>query len=320
MLILNDAEIKSLLTAQQLLEAVEAAITAYEKNESIVPKRMHIDHGTDTLLCMPSFNNDFFGVKLVSVVPGNASRKLPVTNGVMLLNDAATGLPLALMNASALTALRTGAVGAIGLKHLTPESATSIGLIGCGIQGMYQVLFACSVRPIRVIYCLNRSAETVDRLQQFIALHHPEVKVMACANVTELLSKTYIVITATTSSTPVLPNDAVLLQGKHFISVGSYKASMQELPDAIYRLANELILDSELGRHETGDSINCVEKGFIEPENVFAIGKLITGERIISKNTTTVYKTSGMALFDLFVAEYMYKAAKQKNKGTILQL
>jgi ornithine cyclodeaminase/alanine dehydrogenase-like protein (mu-crystallin family) len=320
MLILNDAEIKSLLTAQQLLEAVETAIIASEKKESLVPKRMHIDHGADTLLCMPSFSKDFFGVKLVSVVPGNSSRKLPVTNGVMLLNDATTGLPLALMNASTLTALRTGAVGATGLKYITPEGLTSIGLIGCGIQGIHQALFACSVRPIRVIYCLNRTPETVDRLQQFIALHHPEVKVVPCADVAELLSKTYTIITATTSSTPVLPNDATLLKGKHFISVGSYKASMQELPDAVYQLADELILDSEFGRHETGDSIHCVEKGFIKPENVFAIGKLITGERKINSNATTVCKTSGMALFDLFVAERMYQVAKQNNKGTSLQL
>jgi ornithine cyclodeaminase len=320
MLILSDDDIKSLLTPQQLLEAVEAAILSYEAQTSLVPKRMHIDHGADTLLCMPSFSSDFFGVKLVSVVPGNATKQLPVTNGVMLLNDKATGLPLALMNASALTALRTGAVGSMGIKYMTPLETSSIGLIGYGIQGMYQALFACHVRPVSTIYCQLRNSETFKRFQQFIATHHPHVNVLPCTSVEELLSETNVIITATTSATPVLPDNAALLKGKHFISVGSYKPFMQELPDAVYQLAGELVLDSEFGRQETGDSIHCVEKGYIKPENIFSIGKLINGERKLSTPATTVYKTSGMALFDLFVAQYMYKVALQKKTGTSIHI
>jgi ornithine cyclodeaminase/alanine dehydrogenase-like protein (mu-crystallin family) len=320
MLILTDDDIKSLLTPQQILEAVEAAILSYEAQTSLVPKRMHMDHGADTLLCMPSFSSDFFGVKLVSVVPGNASKQLPVTNGVMLLNDKETGLPLALMNASSLTAMRTGAVGATGLKYMTPPETDSIGLIGHGVQGMYQALFACHVRPIHTIYCLQRNNETFMRLQQFITVHHPHVKVLSCSTVEELLSKTDAIITATTSPTPVLPDNAALLKGKHFISVGSYKPFMQELPDAVYQLAGELVLDSEFGRQETGDSIHCVEKKYIKPENIFSIGKLINGERKLNSPATTVYKTSGMALFDLFVAQYMYEVATQKKTGTSIHL
>ena len=302
------------------MKAVETAILSYEEKNSLVPKRMHIDHGADTLLCMPSFSTDFFGVKLVSVVPGNATKKLPVTNGVMLLHDKHTGLPLALLNASALTALRTGAVGATGLKYMTPEHTSSIGLIGSGVQGMYQALFACSVRPITTIYCLQRGVEAFNRLQQFIAAHHPNVNVIARSSAEELLFKTNTIIAATTSSTPVLPDNATLLKGKHFISVGSYKPHMQELPDAVYQLAGELVLDSEFGRQETGDSIHCIEKGFIQPENVFTIGKLITGEKKINTSSTTVYKTSGMALFDLFVAQYMYYIALQKKAGTSIHI
>lgn len=320
MLILNNTEIASLLTHQQLLDAVEMAMIAYEKKTSIVPQRLHIDHGADTLLCMPSLNEQFAGTKIVSVVPGNATKKLPVTNGVLLLNDLETGLPLAFMNASALTALRTGTVGAMGLKYTTAENSSSIGIIGCGIQGMHQALFACCVRPINTIYCLFRSKDSFERLQHFIALHHPEVKVLSCTTSSELLSKTTIIITATTSATPVLENDRTQLEGKHFISVGSYKPTMQELPDAVYQLADALILDSEFARHESGDSICPVEKGYIKTENIFTIGKLITGERKVDISNTTVYKTTGMALFDLFVAQNMYHAALEKNIGTTVQL
>ncbi len=320
MLILNNNEIETLLTHQQLLEAVEAAIISYEKKTSDVPQRMHFDHGNDTLLCMPSLNEHSLGIKIVSVVPGNAAKKLPVTNGVFLLNDIETGLPLAFMNASILTALRTGAVGATGLKYITPENSDSIGLIGSGVQGMYQALFACCVRPIKIIYCLFRNEDSFKKLQHLIALNYPHVKVLPCANTDELLLKTNIIITATTSPTPVLTNQTARLKEKHFISVGSYKPSMQELPDEVYQFADELIIDSEFARHESGDSIRPIEKDFIKKENIFTVGKLITGERKVDVTGTTVYKTTGMALFDLFVAQYMFRIAKQKNIGTSIQL
>ena len=316
MLILNNQEIEHILSFTQITEAVEAAVLSYEKESSLVPKRMHVDHGADTLLCMPSFNDNFFGTKLVSVVPGNAGKGLPVTNGLMLLNDAVTSLPLCLLNAAKLTALRTGAVGALGVKYMCPETSDSVGLIGCGIQGMHQLVFACSVRNIKTIYCLRRNQETFDQVQGFVKQYYPEVLIEACATSDELLERTDIIIAATTSVVPVLKNIAAKLEGKHFISVGSYKTTMQELPDAVYELSAGMVLDSEFARHETGDSINPVKKGIVKEEQVFTIGKLMTGEKQVNRNNTTVYKTAGMALFDLFVAEQMYKVAKEKNIGT----
>jgi ornithine cyclodeaminase/alanine dehydrogenase-like protein (mu-crystallin family) len=164
MLILSDANITSLLSHQQIIESVEAAMRAFEKKEARVPQRLHLANGNNTLLCMPSFARHYFGTKLVSVVTGNSIKGLPVTNGAMLLNDAETGLPLALINAAKLTALRTGAVGAIGVRYLSPENETTIGLIGCGVQGLHQAVFACSVRNISRVYYLSRSNERAASL------------------------------------------------------------------------------------------------------------------------------------------------------------
>ena len=80
-------------------------------------------------------------------------------------------------------------------------------------------------------------------------------------DVGELLARTDVVIAATTSAEPVLPDDPALLAGKHFISVGSYRPAMQELPDAVYRLAGHLVLDSDFARHEVGDAINRLKRG-----------------------------------------------------------
>src|SRR5882757_1104831 len=316
MLILSDNDIAHLLTLHQIVDAVESAMVAYEKGLASVQQRMHMDTGDNTFLCMPSFEQKYFGTKLVSVVPGNKSRNFPVTNGAMLLNDATTGSPLALLNASKLTALRTGALGAIGVKYMTPPSETTFGLIGCGVQGLHQAIFICAVRNISKVYFLNRSSEKSDALISFLKFHHPGVAVEPCGAPEEVLEKTNTIIAATTSAVPVMPDNPTLLQGKHFISIGSYKPTMQELPDSVYQLAGTLAIDSEFARHEVGDIINPVKRGLLKEENVFTMGKIVTGERMINLNETTAYKSAGMALFDLFVAKAMYEQALKGKKGT----
>src|SRR6267154_317010 len=305
MLILSDTDIATLLSFHQIIGAVEEAMVAYEKGLASVQQRMHIDYEDNTLLCMPSFEKSYFGTKLVSVTPGNKNKKLPVTNGAMLLNDTTTGLPLALLNASKLTALRTGALGALGVKYLSPSDETTFGLIGCGVQGLHQAILICAVRKISKVYFLNRSKEKSDSLTSFLEFYYPEVSVESCSTPEKLLEKTNIVVAATTSAVPVLPDNPTLLKGKHFISIGSYKPTMQELPDAVYKLAGMLAIDSEFARHEVGDVINPVEKGLVKKENVFTLGKVVTGKRKVNVNETSVYKSAGMALFDLFVAKAM---------------
>ena len=149
----------------------------------------------------------------------------------------------------------------------------------------------------------------------FLKWHHPQIEPIACNSVEEILVKTNIVIAATTSVVPVLPDNPALLKGKHFIGIGSYKPSMQELPNSVFQLAGSLAIDSEFARKEVGDIINPIEKKLLKEENVFTIGKIITGERKINSNETTVYKSAGMALFDLFVAKAMYEQALKHGKG-----
>ena len=316
MLILRNDVIGDLLTFTEIVDAVERAMIAYEKKEVIVPLRMHIDKASDTMISMPAWGDTYFSIKLANVFPGNREKNLPVTIGALLLNDGATGQPLALMNASKVTALRTGALGAIGIKYLTPPDISSIGLIGCGIQGIHQAAFACTVRNISTVHYLHRSDSGAARLTSFIKTYFPNVAIVPSHSAEELLTKTDAVIAATTSSVPVLPNDENLLKGKCFISIGSYKPAMQELPDAVFKLASKLFIDSEFARVETGDCINPVKKNILKESDLFTIGKLITKEQCVDVHTTTAYKSAGMAVYDLFVAQAIYERALKLQVGT----
>jgi ornithine cyclodeaminase len=136
-----------------------------------------------------------------------------------------------------------------------------------------------------------------------------------CRNVRELLERTALVVAATTSPEPVLPDESELLENKHFISVGSFRPTMQELPNSVFRLAGQLAVDSEHAAREVGDVINPLQAGLLRTTDVFSIGECVLGQRVVDVSRTTAYKTVGAAMYDLFVAEAFYRAAKTQGVG-----
>jgi ornithine cyclodeaminase/alanine dehydrogenase-like protein (mu-crystallin family) len=283
-----------------------------------VPTRQHLECGDKTLLCMPVIGATAFGVKLVSVVPGNASRGLPVTNGLMMLSDGQSGLPVAVLNAAALTALRTGAVGALALKCIAPADVDRVGIIGTGVQGTWQAIFACAVRPIRTVCFVARSPQSAQRFVTAVARRVPAVNLVQCKDADELLRECPVIIAATTSAEPVLPDQRALLEGKHFISVGSFRPAMQELPNAVYELAQCVVVDSDAARQEVGDLINPLAAGLLRKESVYHLAELVTGARSVDVGRTTVFKGVGMALYDLYAASAFVAEAQRAARGTVL--
>lgn len=316
MIALSATDVLRLLTPAQTVALVEsAALAAAGSSDWVVPARQHVKWAQGTLLTMPAIGAGAMAVKLVSVVPSNARRKLPVTNGLMILADSGTGLALAIMDAAALTAMRTGAVGALGLKYTTPAGVASVGIVGAGVQGAWQAITAGAVRPVRTVFALRRSAAAFERFCTTLAAHAPGVTVVACESAAEVLSRTEVIITATTSADPVLPDDPQLLAGRHFIAIGSYERHMRELPDAVFRLAGHLVLDSEFARHEVGEAVRPVEQGILKEADFSTIGELASGRRTLDVARTTAYKSAGMALYDLYVAKALHEAARQRGVG-----
>jgi ornithine cyclodeaminase/alanine dehydrogenase-like protein (mu-crystallin family) len=315
MLVLNENDLLGLLPPSKIIDAVEAALRAHSAGSIVAPARLHLHWDDHTLLAMPAANKTAAAVKVVSVVPSNASRNLPVTIGAMLLSDGTTGAPVAILNSGALTAQRTGAVGALGVKYLTPPDIRSVGIVGCGVQGAWQAIFACAVRPIAEIFVYSRSMSNFERFSGLVSRQVPNVRITASRSAGELLERTNLIVAATTSPEPVLPDEPALLENKHFISVGSFRPTMQELPDSVYRLAGQLAVDSEHAAHEVGDVINALQAGLLQKTDVFSIGECVLGQRAVDVSRTTAYKTVGAAMYDLFVAEAFYRAAKTKGVG-----
>lgn len=301
MIHLSDNELEALLPPAELIASVRDAMLWDEQNPGNVPQRIHVNKGENTYLTMPAFGPGFHGTKMVSVVPSNAGKGLPVISGMYMLFDSATGETLAWTGAGKLTALRTGAIAAVAAAQLADKDITSAGIIGCGVQGIQSARLLPFVRPLKKLYILSRSRSSVETFRAQLNISHPHLRIEECRRAEEMLEATDTIITATTSATPVLPDDEKLLNGKCLIALGAYRRDMQELPPAAVRLSGCILIDAEGTRNETGDLRRPVEAGIVGENQIFTLGKFMLGARSLAGNTR-VFKSAGYALFDLFAA------------------
>jgi len=314
MLCLNEHDISQAVTFADIMAAVERAMIIYEEKTFHMPLRMHAEYQGNMLLLMPCFTPNKFGTKLVSLFPENTSKNLSVLFGAMILNNGETGEPLALLNGSKLTALRTGAVGGVGIRYLAPENITKLGIIGAGVQGFHQVLFACAERNISDVFVFDQITCKIPSFIKNLSRELPQVKFHQAESTEALLKGAELIITATNSEKPVMPNQEELLKGKHFVGIGSYKPNMCEFPDALFQILDQMFIDTEHAKEESGDVIDPVKNEWIKKDQLFTLGKLIQG-KIKSKGETTLFKSVGMALFDVVVSELIYEKAVEKGLG-----
>lgn len=310
MQIFSKKDIEGSLTFSEMIQEVKKGIINCESGVYNVPRRMHIEEKGLTFLLMPAMGQKYFCAKLVSVVPENSQKNLPIITGTLILNDKSTGLPIAQMDGPTITALRTGAIGAIGLAQISEPDIQKLGIIGCGVQAIYQSIFASEIRPIESIFCSSRTESKFENFKKSVLDKRPNLEVIWCDSPEEVCKKSEAIICCTNSPKPVLPNDWDLLKNKAIISVGSFKKEMQELPDVVYRNSDVLIVDTMVAKKEVGDVINPINNGWILEENVISMGKILTKKKSI-KDKISVFKSVGMAAFDLALAVAIFESNNQ---------
>ncbi len=321
MLIFNEQDIHQVLPPKELISSMERAFRTFHKGDFVMPDRMHMDMGeNNTLLLMPSASGMHFSTKLVSVFPENVTKGRPAIYGNLFLNDGHSGEPLALMNGSALTALRTGAVGAVAAKFTAPEKSRFLGIVGAGIQGVYQAFMISACFKLEKVFVFDTHEQNLIRFKENLQRLNPEIRLEMVHDVRQLVAASDIIVTATSSYEPVLPDNAELLQGKHFIGIGSFRKDMQEMPAVLFRMISKYFIDTPAARHECGDVVIPVKEKWISGRNIYTLSELISQETFVDKHQTTLVKSVGMALFDLFAAKLAYLNAIKKQIGTQIEL
>jgi len=295
--------------------AVEKAMIMAEKKEFYMPQRIHLDYNGNTLLLMPCFTPESMATKLLSIFQGNREKKKMVMNGVVVLNDAETGEPIALLNGARLTAVRTGAVGSVGVRYITDPGITTAGIIGLGVQGFHQAIFVCAVRKIQKIIACDINPEIREEFVRQFRFYYPRIEITLVERIEDMLNQTDLIITATPSKTPVIPDNEEMISGKKFVGIGSFKPDMREFPEALFRNLQYVFVDTDHALTETGDLIDPLNNRWITEDQIVTAGKLVLGEAKVDRDQTCLFKSVGMALFDLVVSDYIYQKAREEGIG-----
>lgn len=323
MKLMSASLINELLTPIDMVETVRKAFRIYEQGRFTMPDRFGAEHDGITLLYMPCFTENICGTKILTLVPDNRTRNLPSIDGMVLLNDRKTGTLKAILDGKSVTAWRTGATGALAADVLSPASAQSLGIVGCGVQGFFQGRCICAVRHIKRVCLFDpfKSSEALGTFAKDLQAVCPGVEeVVICRDATQMLSESNIVVTTTFSTEPVLPEDEDMLRGKTYIAVGSYKPYMKELPDALFRITTDVYADIPFACEESGDLSTRLENGLLLRENIRLLHEALSGTAAQPSSDTVVFKTVGMALVDIVTAEHIYRMASQREIGTEIDL
>jgi ornithine cyclodeaminase len=272
-------------------------------------------------LFMPARVADDLGAKVVSVFPRNPGRNLPTVHGVVILLDATTGRPSALMGAAALTALRTAAASGLATDLLANAGARTAALIGTGAQAATHLLAVCAVRPVERVSVFSRDLEHV---RAFIARMQPEVpaRLLAAATPDEAVHEADVVCAATTSATPVFDGRRVKA-GAHVNGVGSYTAQMQEVDAEVVRRAGRVFVDRrEAALAEAGDVVVALRQGVIQETDLIELGAVAAGEQPgrTAPDAVTFFKSVGVAAQDVTAAGEVFRRALEMNLGVEVKL
>ena len=316
MIFLGKEEIEKLVDPNEIMDQIEEAYRIFGADAYYMPPRPVIEHENKSLIYMPCFTDEIIGTKMLTIFPDNAKLGLPSLDGLVILNDRTTGAPLAILDGQAVTAWRTGAVGGVGIRHLSRKDARTVGIVGAGAQGFHQAVYACAARKIETVYIWNHSdrdlTDFISRLKKTIA--DPAVDVVQCKTVEELVKASDIICTATPSEEPVLPDDRELLEGKCIIAIGSYTPKMREIPDAIWDLVDKVYIELPYACEESGDLSQPLAEGRLTMDRVVLMDKFLASgadeDEITTK--TTYFKSVGMGLFDVCVAQKLLEKAKER--------
>ena len=319
MLILNEKDMRRVISWPRVIDTVEEAYLIHSSGEYHMPDRFTVVRGKDTILYMPCFTKEMFGTKFLTLYLDNPQKGYPYLDGLMLLNDIETGKTLSILDGRYLTGVRTGAVGGAGVRHLSRKDVRSAGVVGAGQQGFFQAIYAANARDLDYLYLYDSNPE--KDWQRYIENLHSEIgtkiEIAVSETIEDLVDNSEVIITTTPADCPVLPNDVDLLRGKCIIAIGSYKHEMREIPDCIWQLVDNVYIELEFALEETGDLYYPLQQGLFSKDQVRFIGDLIKEKDhpLPKKGETTYFKSVGMGLLDLVVAQRLYEQALKQGIG-----
>jgi len=324
MLILNQKEVQELIPLSeigQVINCVEKAFLNYGQGKVQMPPKnyLYFKQYKGDLRIMPAFaaDLDLAGTKIVNVHPENPKKGLPTVMAVIILSDAKTGIPLALLDGTYITGMRTGAAGAVEVKYLARENSNTLGVVGAGRQAVFQIAAISKVRQLEKILVADINKKNIEKL----ACQFKEAGIEIQEAGLEETAKQEILVTITPSEKPIIKKEW-LLPGTHINAIGADAAGKEELDPEILKIA-KIVIDDWTQASHSGEINVPLRKGIIKKEDIYSsLGKIVSSEKPGRENydEITVFDSTGLAIQDLFAANLAYQRAKEKFFGQEVDL
>ena len=320
-LILTHAEVERLLPMEECIGVMTEAMKALAQGQVHNPLRMVVrpPDAAGLMGLMPSYiggENAAYVLKAVCVFPQNTAKGKDAHQGSVMLFSAETGELLALMNASAITAIRTAAVSGVATKLLAREDAHDLAILGSGVQAQAHIQAMACARPIRRCRVASRSFANAEKFADEMRARFA-FPVEPVESAESAVRGADLIVTATNSREPVLKREWIS-PGAHLNVVGSSIPTTREVDAATMAAASLFVDRRESTLNEAGDYLFAAKEGAIGPEHIRAeIGEVLVGAKAgrTSPDEITLFKSLGLAVEDLASAQYAFRKAQQLGIG-----
>jgi len=324
-LLLSRAEVEGLISMREAIEAVEGAFRAKGIGKAQMPPKSYVyfDRYKGDFRVMPAYLEEkgAAGVKIVNAHPLNPKEHgLPTVMAVIVLLDPKTGAPLAIMDGTWITNIRTGAGGAVAAKYLARKDSRIFAMVGAGVQARTQLVALKEVLDIEEVRVNDLSAENARQYAKEMG-EQLGVTIKAVADTGRAVEGADVVVTTTPARKPILMNDWVS-EGMHINAIGADAPGKQELDPQILTRAKIVVDDVEQAIH--GGEINVpLSEGAIARGDIYAdLGEVVTGKKLgrASREEITIFDSTGLAVQDIATDWVVYQKAREMGKGIEVEL
>ncbi|WP_257299502.1 ornithine cyclodeaminase family protein [Haloarchaeobius sp. FL176] len=322
-LLLSSEDVDENAQMPDVIGAVEDAFAAYEHGNAQMPAKSYIDlpQYNGDFRSMPAYLNaeswDAAGIKWVNVHPDNPDdHDLPTVMGTMIYSDPETAFPLAIMDGTELTMKRTGAAAAVATDYLAVEDATSLGIVGAGVQSYTQLDAIAEVRPIEEVVVSDVRDDAVER---FIDRYDDEFDVRG-GSISEA-GHCDVLSTVTPVEDPLVSADD-LGEHTHVNAMGADAEGKHEIADEVL-LAAKLVIDDYKQCTHSGEINVPWNAGVLDDDDIDGeIGQIVAGERPgrTADDGVTVFDSTGLAIQDVATAHVVFEHADENDNGTPFDL
>jgi ornithine cyclodeaminase/alanine dehydrogenase-like protein (mu-crystallin family) len=317
--ILSAEEVRRALPMAEAIEAMRGAFRALHAGNVVMPVRVGVKSHHGVTLIMPAFDGrSGLGQKAVSVYSENPKKGLPTVHALVTLFDAESGAPVAIVEGTSLTALRTGAVTGLAVSLLAKEEARVLTIFGAGGTAPGQIEAVCAARPIEQVNIVSRG-ESARRLAARLQMADSTRRYVA-SHAEAATREADVLVAATTSLGPVFHAEWVRA-GTLVCGVGSYRPDMQEIPAEVVERAAVVVDQREAAEEEAGDLLQPIAQGRWAWERLYGeLGVLAAGTLAPPRADIIFFKSCGLAIEDVAAATAVLRVAEREGLGQMVTL